>query len=108
MTKNSYRYLSVIIITLFTINSSYAQIADRVFTNAKIYTSNDAQPLAEALAIKSDSILYVGSTAGAQSHIGSGTIASDMNGKLMLPGIHDVHQHPMEASSTAGASCFFR
>lgn len=28
-----------------------------------------------------------------------------MEGKLILPGLHDVHMHPLEASSSAGGNC---
>jgi predicted amidohydrolase YtcJ len=104
-TKNNPKFLLIVIVLLFFTNLSNAQIADRVFKNAKIYTANDAQPFAEALAILGDSIIYVGTTVGVQTHVGTPTVVNDMQGRLMMPGIHDVHLHPMEASSPAGASC---
>ena len=30
---------------------------------------------------------------------------NDMNGAVIIPGLHDVHMHPLEANSGAGASC---
>ena len=38
--------------------------ADRVLTNAKVYTVNPKQPWAEAVAIKDGLIVYVGDNAG--------------------------------------------
>jgi predicted amidohydrolase YtcJ len=36
-------------------------VADRIYTNGRIYTVNDAQPWAEALAIKDGVIVAIGS-----------------------------------------------
>ena len=47
--------------------------ADVVFTNARVYTVNEAQPWAEAIATKGNEIVYVGDAAGAASRIGAGT-----------------------------------
>ncbi|MCB0704356.1 MAG: amidohydrolase family protein [Saprospiraceae bacterium] len=82
-----------------------AQQADRVFINGKIYTANDAQPFAEALAIKDNLILFVGSNTDINQHIGSSTVVEDLDGRLILPGIHDVHMHPLEAGSLVYGDC---
>ena len=42
------------------------QKADKVFTHAKVYTVNEKQPWAEAVAIKDGKITYVGDNAGAK------------------------------------------
>ncbi len=44
--------------------------ADYVLTNGKVYTVNDGQPWAEAVAISGSDITYVGNNAGAQAFIG--------------------------------------
>lgn len=67
--------------------------ADIVFTNGKVYTVNEAQQWAEAVAIKDGRIVFVGSTEDAQSYVGEGTETVDIMGKMMMPGIHDTHIH---------------
>ena len=44
--------------------------ADSVFTNGKIYTVNEAQPWAEAIAFIDDKIVFVGSNEEAKAFIG--------------------------------------
>lgn len=85
---------------------SHAQSpADRVLLNASIYTSNDGQPNAQAIAITADTIVYVGDDAGVQAYIDGSTEVHDMNGARVLPGLHDVHNHILEASSSSWGDC---
>ena len=41
--------------------SGKPDVADIVLTNARIYTVNDAQPWADAVAIRGEEIVYLGS-----------------------------------------------
>ena len=45
--------------------------ADLVFKNGNIYTVNDAQPKAEAVAVKGDRIVFVGSNRDVQKYVGA-------------------------------------
>ena len=55
-------------------NPSFAaEPADTVAINGKIYTVNPKQPWAEAIAIKGDTIVYVGGNEGAKAFIGKNT-----------------------------------
>ena len=99
------RTLFISLIILISNLTIHAQIADKVFKNAKIYTANSNQQFVEALAIKADTIIYVGTNAGAMVHTGPNTTIIDIGGDLILPGIHDVHMHPLEAGSPAGGGC---
>ncbi|MCP3931396.1 MAG: amidohydrolase family protein [Bacteroidetes bacterium] len=100
---------SILITTFFSlVFSSFvfqleAQIADKVFKNAKVYTTNNT--FEEAIAVKDGNLIYVGTDVGVNDHIGGGTVVEDLGGKLMLPGIHDVHMHPLEAGSSIGGDC---
>lgn len=67
--------------------------ADLVFKNANIYTVNDARPKAEAVAVKGDRIIFVGSNGEAQKYVGRNTHVIDLKGKTMLPGMTDAHHH---------------
>lgn len=72
---------------------------DMVLRNGVIYTVNEAQPFAEAVAIDDGIIVFVGSNADVEPYIGSNTTIEDLNGRMVMPGIHDVHIHPLEAAS---------
>jgi predicted amidohydrolase YtcJ len=67
--------------------------ADLLITNAKVYTANSKQPWAEAVAIRGDRILFVGSAPEAQEYKSAHTKVIDAGGKLLLPGIEDSHVH---------------
>ncbi|MEP0202369.1 MAG: amidohydrolase [Halioglobus sp.] len=67
--------------------------ADLLITDAKVYTLEDEQPWAEAIAITGDEITYVGPLAQAQTLVGTSTQVIDANGGMVLPGFIDTHMH---------------
>ncbi len=71
--------------------------ASIVFHTGKIYTVNERQPWATAIAIKRGRIVYVGDDEGALELVGPGTRVVDLAGKMLLPGFQDAHVHPIEA-----------
>lgn len=77
--------------------------ADRVFINARVYTVNDEQPWAEAVAVRDDRIVYVGDNAGAEALTGKQTAVHDLGGKQLLPGFIDSHMHPIGGGAYAKA-----
>ena len=87
--------LFVALISAFLLSPTTAKVqpADLVFKNGNIYTANDAQPKAEAVAIKGDRIVFVGSNRDAQQYVGAKTRVIDLGGKTMLPGMTDAHHH---------------
>ena len=72
----------------------------KMYYNGKIFTVNEAQPWAEALIIEKNKIVFVGSNSEADQKIEKGAEKINLQGKLVLPGFHDVHMHPMEVGST--------
>jgi len=70
-----------------------SESADIVFKNGNVYTANDRAPRAEAIAVKADRIVFVGTNAAAQKFIGKSTRVVDLAGKTVLPGFTDSHQH---------------
>lgn len=64
-----------------------------LFKNGNIYTANDAKPRAEAIAVKDDRIVFVGSNADAQKYADKNTRIVDLKGATVLPGFTDSHQH---------------
>lgn len=67
--------------------------ADIVFRNGNVYTVDDKQPRAEAIAVAKDRIVFVGSNADAQRFVGPQTRVVDLKGSTVLPGFADAHQH---------------
>ena len=67
--------------------------ADMVLKNGNIYTANDAQWIAEAVAVKDDEIIFVGSAADAQDYVGENTNMIDLVGNTVFPGLTDAHVH---------------
>jgi predicted amidohydrolase YtcJ len=69
--------------------------ADLVIKNARIYTVDPASPWATSLAIDGGKIAAVGIDEQVAPYIGEKTRVVDLGGKLVLPGFHDVHAHPV-------------
>lgn len=67
--------------------------ADRVFLNGEVVTVNSKNEIKEALAIKENKIVFVGSNQDAQKYVGAKTEVIDLKGKSLLPGFIDAHQH---------------
>lgn len=72
--------------------------ADLVILNARVYTVNPAQPWAEAVAVKGEKIVFVGSTREARRFRGKETLVIDARGRLLLPGFQDSHVHFISGS----------
>jgi hypothetical protein len=82
-----------------------AEIADLILQNGKIYTVNEAQPWAEAIAIKNGQIVFVGANSEINNYKGPQTTLIELGGRMVLPGFHDSHLHPLEAGSEVGTTC---
>jgi len=68
-------------------------IADLVLTNATIYTLDHNDSFASTVAIKNNSIIYVGDNEGVSSYIGVNTKVIDVEKRTILPGFCDAHCH---------------
>ena len=66
---------------------------DLVFKNALVYTANDKNPRAEAVAVKGDKIVFVGKSDAADKLVGPATKVIDLKGATLLPGLTDAHMH---------------
>lgn len=71
--------------------------ADTIYYGGPIITVNDAQPSAEAVAIKDGKIVAVGNRAElVKSKQGANTQMVDLAGKTLIPGLVDAHSHFFE------------
>jgi hypothetical protein len=82
-----------VILAILFITSIQAQTMKTAFLNGKVYTVNENQPLAQAVVVDGNKIVFVGSDEDAKKLIDASTEVIDLNGKLMLPGFIDNHVH---------------
>src|SRR5205809_2187399 len=68
-----------------------AQDVDLVLANGNIYTEHDKQPKAEAIAVKGDRIVFVGSNEDAKKFHAAKVI--DLRRHTLVPGLTDSHCH---------------
>ena len=70
------------------------EAADLVIINGKVFTVDDKNPAAEAIAVKDEKIIFVGTTKEISAMIKNGTTTIiDASGRLVLPGFNDAHVH---------------
>lgn len=80
-------------LALFAPAASAGGMADTVYLHGVVITVDDAQPNAQAVAVKDGKILAVGSDAQVSALKGPATRVVDLAGKTMVPGFVDGHSH---------------
>ncbi|MBI5010939.1 MAG: amidohydrolase family protein, partial [Bacteroidia bacterium] len=79
---------------ILTGSCSIKETADLVILNGKVFTVDDTNPSADAIAIKGEKIIYAGTSEEAKKMIKEGTTTViDAAGRLVLPGFNDAHVH---------------
>ncbi|MDH7492816.1 MAG: amidohydrolase family protein, partial [Candidatus Saccharicenans sp.] len=94
-------FFFLLIVSIFFLQTGCArkpEPADLIITEAKIYTVNPSQPWAEAVAIKGEKIIFVGSARQARKYAGPSTKIIQAGGRLLLPGFQDSHVHFVSGS----------
>ena len=66
---------------------------DLIFHNARVYTVDASNSVAEAVAIAGDRIVQLGKNADVLALRGAATRELDMRGATIVPGFHDAHAH---------------
>lgn len=72
--------------------------AETIVVHGKIYTVNEEQEWAEAVAIRDGKIVAIGTDSEIQAFRGPSTHVIDAGGRLVLPGFEDCHIHFMDGS----------
>ncbi|MDL2214296.1 amidohydrolase [Clostridia bacterium OttesenSCG-928-O13] len=72
-----------------------ALTVDIYFENGVIYTADDKDSMAEALAIQDGEIVFVGSAADGVLYKEAAAEVVDLEGKMMMPGLIDGHIHSL-------------
>jgi predicted amidohydrolase YtcJ len=76
------------------------QIADVVLTNGKIITVDNRFTIAQAVAVKGDRFIAVGTNQDIAKFAGPNTRRIDLGGKAVIPGLIDAHAHLMRGAET--------
>jgi len=83
-------------------------VADMIVTGGNILTMHPEMPTAEALAVRGDRILAVGSNDDVEALAGRGTKRIDARGHTVTPGFIDAHSHPLFAEEAVGVNVNLR
>jgi predicted amidohydrolase YtcJ len=81
-----------------------ARVADLAVVNARIFTVDDTLPRGEALAVKGDRFLAVGTSSDIRNLVGAGTRVIDAGGMTVVPGFIDAHCHPSGVNELFGVN----
>ncbi len=76
--------------------------ADLVLLHGKIHTEDAGRSVAQALAVRGNSIVAVGTDQEVSALAGPSTRKVDLGGRVVLPGIIDAHVHPAESAQDFG------
>ena len=72
--------------------------ATLILSGGKIFTADSLRPWAEALAIRGERIVAVGTTAEVRRWANKSTREIPLEGRVVIPGINDAHDHLAEAA----------
>ncbi len=78
--------------------------SDFIIHNVRIFTSDEANPQAEAVAVKGNRIVFVGTNEGAKEFQDESTRVIDGKGCTLTPGFIDSHFHLLWGSIWMGAA----
>jgi len=85
------RRLVFLLAASFIVGMAQAEDVDLLLINGNIYTVTEKQPKAEAVAVKANRIVFVGSTDDAKRFHAAKVF--DLHGETVVPGFTDSHCH---------------
>ncbi len=91
--------LLLVLITITFVTTLCAQ-SDLILTNGKIITVDERFSIAQAVAIRGDRIVAVGTNQEMTQLAGANTRRIDLKGKSVIPGLIDNHMHLLRAAAT--------
>lgn len=95
-----YRILSPLLGAMVTATVTVsAQDADFIVHNARVWTGDTLRPRVEAIAVRGERLLAVGTSADVLTHRGPRTQVIDAGGRFLTPGFIDDHTHFSQAGA---------
>lgn len=92
-------FLSLLLLFGLSISCSPSKdSATLIFTNGKIWTGESDSTFVEALALKDNKVMAIGTNSEILEYLGSKTQLIELNGKLVTAGFNDAHIHFLSGS----------
>ena len=91
MNSTRKRRLIFFLAGFFVVGMARAEDVDLLLTNGNVYTVTEKQPKAEAVAVKANRIVFVGSNEDAKKFHAAKIV--DLHGGTVVPGFTDSHCH---------------
>jgi predicted amidohydrolase YtcJ len=101
-----YLVLVLLLVTTFSIVQTDSSLCaqetsgERIFFHAKVFTGDAENPYAEAVAIRGDKIIAVGSFPEVAKSSSENAERIDLEGKSLFPGFIDSHSHSIDGGLT--------
>jgi predicted amidohydrolase YtcJ len=89
---------ALLLLSVLAFAPALAQEPGILLVNGRIYTLDATSTVAEALAIRGERILAVGSIAAIRQLTGKTTRVIDLGGRTVIPGLIDSHMHAIRAA----------
>ena len=89
----TFAMITAILLAMLLASCTSNPSADVIYTNAMVWTGEEDQPKAEAVAVRDGRVIAVGSRESMKNYSGPSSVVVDVGGKLMLPGFIDDHAH---------------
>ncbi len=90
------KFLTLLILTTL-VTPSFAQetaaLPDLILLHGRVFTADPAKRWTEAIAIRGDRIVAVGTSSEIAAMAGDRTRRIDAGGRVIIPGINDAHTH---------------
>jgi predicted amidohydrolase YtcJ len=96
------RWIATLFVAFLLVATPFAQqpVADVILSNGKIITVDERFTIAQAVAVRGDRIVAVGSNQDVARLAGPGTRRIDARGRAVIPGLIDNHMHLLRAGIT--------
>ena len=90
------------VVLAFASSAAVPPPADLVLVHGKIHTEDAGRSVVQALAVRGNSIVAVGTDQAIGAFVGQNTRIVDVGGRVVLPGIIDAHTHPAQSAQDLG------
>src|SRR6266550_6752433 len=100
MKRNVSRVVVLLVVCAAATVHAQQPFADLILTNGKIITVDEKFTIAQAVAVKGDRIVAVGTNQQIGQMAGSNTRRIDLRGRAVVPGLIDNHMHLLRAGTT--------
>ncbi len=92
MTRNT-RYLCAALLLIPITTQAQSAAPDVIYLNAKIWTGEAPRPGIEAIAVRGDRIVAIGTSVRVRARATTTTRIVDLRGRRVVPGFNDAHWH---------------